>query len=328
MLPEWSNQFGSIAHQVLTQTERYTEVTIQFKEPGLAQGEFALIQMPGLALNHVVFNVEEPLRMDVKESQEGAESVFILDGCIAANFDRLSKPLQSQEHHHALHYNQEFTGEHIMAPGRFEAYHLNFDLPFFKSIVQGTDDRLMEAIGNSIERQEPYLAHPAEFQVQPQMLEIIRAVNNCRFTGITKCMYVEAKALELFTHQIEQFSKRQELAKDCISKADKEKLKAVREFIQVNYLSPLSLAKISAEFGLNEFKLKKGYKELFHTTVFNHIHDCRMLQAKQLLEEGYLNISQVSDFIGYSNIAAFSGSFKKKFGYTPSRYAKSNLVTI
>ncbi len=115
---------------------------------------------------------------------------------------------------------------------------------------------------------------------------------------------------------------------DFISKADREKLKAVRAYIQVNYLAPLSLSMISTEFGLNEFKLKKGNKELFHTPVFGHILDFRMLKVKQLLEEGHLNISQVSDFIGYSNLAAFSCSFKKKFGYAPSKYAKSNLVDV
>ncbi len=327
-LADWANQFSSIEQKLLTKTDRYTEVNIHFEEAGLAEGTFSIIQTPGLTLNHVIFDVENPLTMVRKDSVEMAESVFVLEGCIHSDFDRISNPLVAEKQHHGLHYNQEFTGKHVIKPGRFDAYQINFHLPFFKSIVHGAEDRLLDAIGNSVERHEPYLATSDNILLQPQMLEIIRAINNCRFSGITKCLYAEAKVLELFTHQMEHFSKRQILAQDCISKADREKLKAVRAYIQANYLAPLSLAQISTEFGLNEFKLKKGYKELFHTTVFGHILDFRMLKAKQLLEEGHLNISQVSDFIGYSNLAAFSGSFKKKFGYTPSKYAKSNLVGV
>jgi AraC family transcriptional activator of pyochelin receptor len=55
-------------------------------------------------------------------------------------------------------------------------------------------------------------------------------------------------------------------------------------------------------------------------TVFGHIHHLRMQKAKRLLEEGRMNISEVSDFIGYSNIPAFSAAFKKHFGYPPSKW--------
>ncbi len=73
--------------------------------------------------------------------------------------------------------------------------------------------------------------------------------------------------------------------KDTITCADKEKLKAVYEYIEENYLLPQSLKSLSQNFMLNEFKLKKGHKTLFNTTVFNHIHHTRMTRAKQLLAE-------------------------------------------
>jgi AraC-like DNA-binding protein len=72
---------------------------------------------------------------------------------------------------------------------------------------------------------------------------------------------------------------------------------------------------------LNEFKLKKGYKTLFNTTVFNHILYLRMAKAKQLLTEENMNVSMISDIIGYHSIAAFSSAFKKRFGYSPTKFS-------
>ncbi|GAB3499929.1 hypothetical protein GCM10027341_24230 [Spirosoma knui] len=65
--------------------------------------------------------------------------------------------------------------------------------------------------------------------------------------------------------------------------------------------------------------MKKGYKELFNTTVFGHIHQLRMQKARQLLAEKVMNVSETADYIGYSNVSSFSAEFKKRFGYSPSR---------
>jgi YesN/AraC family two-component response regulator len=46
-----------------------------------------------------------------------------------------------------------------------------------------------------------------------------------------------------------------------------------------------------------------------------------MKRAAQLLEQGKINISQVSYKVGYKDPKYFSKSFQKKFGETPSKYA-------
>jgi AraC-like DNA-binding protein len=195
-------------------------------------------------------------------------------------------------------------------------------MDFFKSIVQSAEDKQIDIICNSMERKEAFLPSHEHLLMQPRMLDILNAIKNCPFNGLTRLLYLEAKALELFSLQLEQFSKWSTGSINDISKADKEKLTEVYAFIESNYLLPLSLARLSAAYGLNEFKLKKGYKSLFHTTVFGHIHSLRMRKAKGLLEEGRMNISEVSDYIGYSNIPAFSAAFKKHLGCPPSKYSR------
>lgn len=228
----------------------------------------------------------------------------------------------AEKNKHSFQYCPNFAGTHLINPGRFQVLHLTFNLPFLQSILQTAQEAHTDSICNRIERKEAFPLTPEHLMLRPDMLNVLSAIGNCRFTGMTRLLYIEAKILELFSLQLEQLSTAKKLPSDHINRTDKEKLYAVREFIQANYLLPLSLANISSEFFLNEFKLKKGYKALFGTTVFGHIFTLRMTRSKQLLDEGRMNVSEVSDFIGYSNVPAFSAAFKKCFGYPPSAYAK------
>jgi AraC-like DNA-binding protein len=321
--PEWVKRFGSFQAKVLNSNERYTAIHTHFKEPGLASGESMIVQMPGMVLGNMLFHLQEPITMTHPSNGEGAESVFVLEGRATSHFSHISKPVIAENNRHTFQYSPEFTAGHTIEPGRFNVLHIGFDMDFFKSIMQSAEDKQIDIICNSMERKETFIPSHEHLLMEPRMLDILHTIKSSPFNGLTRMLYLEAKALELFSLQLEQFSKWSTGGKNDISKADKEKLTEVYAFIEANYLLPLSLTKLSAAYGLNEFKLKKGYKSLFRITVFGHIHNLRMRKAKQLLEEGKMNISEVSDFIGYSNIPAFSAAFKKNFGYPPSTYFRS-----
>ncbi|WP_256441273.1 helix-turn-helix transcriptional regulator [Chitinophaga sp. HK235] len=68
----------------------------------------------------------------------------------------------------------------------------------------------------------------------------------------------------------------------------------------------------------NDFKLKKGFKEMFGNTVFGYMNQVRMEKAKLLLLEGKNSIADISFTVGYKNPQHFTAAFKKHFGYLPS----------
>jgi AraC-like DNA-binding protein len=228
----------------------------------------------------------------------------------------------AEKNKHSFQYSPNFAADHLISAGRFEVVHLTFNVPFLQSLLQPTQDRLADSICNRIARKESFPMTPEHLALPPEMLGVLSAVRHCRFGGMTRLLYLEGKVLELFSLQLEQIASAKPAAGERISRGDAEKLHAVREFIAAHYLLPLSLTGLSAQFGLNEFKLKKGYKTLFGTTVFGHVHALRMDKAKALLAEGRLNVSEVSDFIGYGNVPAFSAAFRKCFGYPPSSHAR------
>lgn len=104
-----------------------------------------------------------------------------------------------------------------------------------------------------------------------------------------------------------------------ISSLDVEKLKAVKDYLSSNYLSPLTLESISRQFLLNEFKLKKGFKQLFGLTVFSYIHELRMQHAQTLLIAGGLSIGEIAAVVGYTSDSSFIRAFKRYYGYAPGK---------
>ena len=64
----------------------------------------------------------------------------------------------------------------------------------------------------------------------------------------------------------------------------------------------------------------KLFKKAANTTPAEYIISVRFSNAKLLLSESELTISQISEMCGFSDASYFSYYFKKSFGITPGEY--------
>lgn len=85
---------------------------------------------------------------------------------------------------------------------------------------------------------------------------------------------------------------------------------------------PLTLSGIARDAGLNEFMLKKGFKELFGLTVFGYLNELKMNYARQMLLESQCTVYEAAYTMGYNEPYNFSKAFKKHFGYLPGELKK------
>ncbi|PHR96760.1 MAG: hypothetical protein COA80_08505 [Leeuwenhoekiella sp.] len=83
-----------------------------------------------------------------------------------------------------------------------------------------------------------------------------------------------------------------------------------------------SLKLLALRFGLNEFKLKKGFKELYQTTVFRYQMQQRLLKASHLIYSTNDKLSCIATKTGFKNYVHFAQVFKKEYGVAPSYYRK------
>lgn len=106
------------------------------------------------------------------------------------------------------------------------------------------------------------------------------------------------------------------------SNSDREKIRQAQAIIIENMMNPPSLMELSRLIGLNDFKLKKGFKEMFGTTVFGYLREKRLEKANYLLQNGSMNVTEVAYTVGYSNLSYFAEAFKRKYGKNPKEVLK------
>ena len=109
--------------------------------------------------------------------------------------------------------------------------------------------------------------------------------------------------------------------------ADAEKLVWLKDWLDLHFLEELSLAKISRLCLLNEFKLKKGFKACFSTTIKSYVTQLTMEHAKNLFKSKSSNVGEVAYKCGYKDVSHFSAAFKSFYGFTPISFRKINTYT-
>ena len=106
----------------------------------------------------------------------------------------------------------------------------------------------------------------------------------------------------------------------CLRNEDEEALEAAARYLEENLSGDHSLAQISRQVHLNEFKLKKGFKEYFQTTVFGYLRQKRMEYASQLLTKERFTVIEAAQAVGYSNPSHFTRAFRNCFGVNPREF--------
>ncbi|SEW39596.1 helix-turn-helix transcriptional regulator [Chitinophaga arvensicola] len=151
----------------------------------------------------------------------------------------------------------------------------------------------------------------------PGMYAIIHDLQHAPFTGTLKAAYLETKATELFLSQVWQLDQPANRINSRLAADDVARLHSIKDYISRHYNQSLSITALARTAGINQLKLKNGFKALFHTTVFGYIAELRMNEAKRLLLEEKMMVNEVADRIGYRYPQHFTAAFRKKFGLLP-----------
>lgn len=170
----------------------------------------------------------------------------------------------------------------------------------------------------------PKLISYVNYRLSPSMDIAARQLMNCNHTGTAKTIYLTAKSLEIIALVMGHFQP-QNFCAVCLPKAlgrlpsvrEKEQLYKVRSILDRQYHDPPSLSSLARQSGLNQTKLKKGFKQLFHTTISSYVLSLRMEQGHKLLGKGDTTVSEVAYKVGYANRAHFTRAFSRQFGYPP-----------
>ena len=150
---------------------------------------------------------------------------------------------------------------------------------------------------------------------------VLEALLNHGYTDSLENIYINAQTQMLLLYTLECMVGDKDIdtfqCKFLANEADREKIVKAREVLLQHIGEPITIKELSRKVAINECYLKKGFKELFGTTIFDFYQSQRMEHARYLLYEKGLSVTEVSIMLGYSSISHFSTAFKKHTGLKP-----------
>jgi AraC-like DNA-binding protein len=220
---------------------------------------------------------------------------------------------------HNLFYSPGSSGSFKSEELRLTTFMIQFSLAAFLKLTQDANE-VLKRFADNVLKKKPIALSTSNLYLNGEMHNAINAIINCKYQDGLKRMFFYSKSIELLVMQAEAYNVMQKPTPSFIkTNYDREKILYAREYLMENMDAPPSLSELSRICGINEYKLKKGFKEVFGNTVFGYLSDLRLDSARNDLLEKKSSASDVALTLGYSSLQHFSVAFKKKFGVPPSR---------
>lgn len=154
-----------------------------------------------------------------------------------------------------------------------------------------------------------------------RMRLVLEGLLNHNYSDTLENIFVNAQTQMLLLYSMDCMLGEKEIdiiaCKFLANEADRDKILKAREVLLEHIGEPITIKELSRKVAMNECYLKKGFKEMFGTTIFDFYQNQRMEHAKYLLYEKGLSVTEVSMMLGYSSISHFSTAFKKHTGLKP-----------
>ncbi|MXO06631.1 AraC family transcriptional regulator [Flavobacterium sp. HBTb2-11-1] len=280
----------------------------------------------GLVLLDTQMYYSTPRTVMFEIDEESVVMNFIYSSNVETHIDQLESEKYSKKNTHNIFYTNNFKG-FFTIPALTNINYMSIILSkeFYYNIIN-EDWQLHEKFSKKIlNKQSTYLTSKY-LPFTPAIQWVTSEIKNCSREGLLKRIYIESKIKELLIHQIEALTLKP-LQTENINQEEYGKLLVAKEILENDYRNTPTLPELSRLISLNEFKLKKGFKACFGTTVKSYIIKLRMEHAKELFQSKTATVSEAAYKCGYKDVSHFSAAFKSYYGFSPQKF-KINTDSI
>lgn len=286
-------------------------------EVGMLQSRSLLF--PNIHIMNLHWQVDRDVRIVESSRTDTVNINFQMSGRMNTRFDGIAGELLMEPRRHNLVFSPEGGFQNSVKAGEeVEMFHISMDRKYFSDLI-GCEDHWSEQAQKNLLKGNPFTGNRTNLAVTSYMHKLIQDIKLCQRSGAMRNLLVQSKVLELLALQLGQMQE-QPSPVLSLNRAEIERLHQLKIFIESHFLEEFSLSYLSRFCLLNEFKLKKGFKELFGTTVFAYLRKLRMDFAGTLLLDSQKSIEEISEMLGYEHAQHFSTAFKRHHGSTPSNF--------
>lgn len=190
-------------------------------------------------------------------------------------------------------------------------------------------DQMPESLGNVFKdtvANKPFF-YQSNYSIS--IADCIKKITEDKNEDLVRSTFLESKALELFSKQIKQY--KDDLLSPgrqiMLRKYDLDKIRMARDFLIRNLVDAPTIEALAKQVGINQQKLKQGFKKVYEKTISQYLRAERMEVASILLLHG-LSVRQASTEVGYTNQSHFAKRFRERYGILPKDYLKTFQLKV
>lgn len=218
-------------------------------------------------------------------------------------------------------YNGHKALAHYHKDTYYSTHHILFESKLFNQLVMDYKDSYSSNAIFTSDHMELYFNNQINTH-QKKLLQDISVLN--ALDDKLKELYLESKLLDLVYTSIQSIEKINKQNKFILNNKDIECIHNAKQILLKNIDEPPSIKQLAYKSAINEFKLKKGFKQLFGNTIYGYLQNHRLKKAKSLLETSDISIQEASSIVGYKSVSHFCKIFKQEFGETPLKIKQTN----
>jgi len=283
----------------------------------IGKGHMAHWYFDGIRMGYSRWLYRQPFEAEWNAELDVVHLHFNLRGRVVIENRRAGTVQQMGSYQHNMSYAHSFQGLMRHEELESEMFILQFTKPAFLALAQQANEPLRRFAEQVLLGRQLVLSEHS-LHLSLALHTAIREVLDCRFQGPLKKLFLYSKALEILVLQAEAFERAAGTPRRYArTDYDQERLLFARDYLIQHLHQPPSLPELARLAGLNEFKLKKGFKEQFGQTVFGYLADFRLTEARAQLLDGAKTASELAFELGYSSLPHFSTAFRKRFGVSP-----------
>ncbi|MGY2374463.1 helix-turn-helix transcriptional regulator [Pseudomonas sp. SDO524_S393] len=260
------------------------------------------VVQPGLEVSLVTFDANQAVRISTLDDNPHLHFSCMLNGDIDVRVGRKG-----------LHLGKDQVMTSFAPAERFELEfapaHRNLELritPQRLSELAGDD---YQRLGESIEGNFCLHTTHGNQRIKDAALRLERLLGD----DSASPLLVHSASLEFLAWHLKAFNPKDQ--SEQISRREQKQLLAARERLLMDLSAAPTIEQLARETGLNQLKLKRGFKAMFDVSIYALFQRERMGKARQLLQQH--GVTDTASMLGYSNISHFSVAFRKQYGVLP-----------
>lgn len=200
------------------------------------------------------------------------------------------------------------TQAHFETPSMHRLFHSLYAPPLVQKLMPSFFNEQQQHIEKQV------------FYIEAEVKEAVNKIIGAPYNEPARDFFVENRIRDIFFTTLQKGGRK---FYKGFSQNDLTAIYQADHLIINNLNKHFTITEIAEKVGLNEFKLKTGFKKIIGLALFERLHKARMEKARELLLQTDIPIKVIYEMVGYDHLTSFITSFRKHYGITPGELRRN-----